>query len=145
VPWRAQYSEQLLVGYRWYDAHGVTPAFPFGHGLSYTTFAYSGLIASAAGASVTVTNSGRVAGQEVVQLYLGFPEAAGEPPQQLKAFGKTIALAPGESATITLALTEREFSFWDVDTHAWVVAKGTHKVGVGASSRDIRLTSTIVV
>jgi beta-glucosidase len=145
VPWRAQYSEQLLVGYRWYDAHGVTPAFPFGHGLSYTTFAYSGLIASAAGASVTVTNSGRVAGQEVVQLYLGFPEAAGEPPQQLKAFGKTIALAPGESATVTLALTEREFSFWDVDTHAWVVAKGTHKVGVGASSRDIRLTSTIVM
>jgi beta-glucosidase len=131
------------VGYRYYDAHKIAPAFPFGHGLSYTSFQFSDLTATPSGASLTVTNNGTVAGQEVVQLYLGFPSSAGEPPQQLKGFNKTALLAPGASVRVTLTLTHRDFSVWDATAHAWSVAKGVHHVGVGASSRDIRLEATV--
>jgi hypothetical protein len=85
----------LFVGYRWHDAHNSPPAFPFGHGLSYTTFGYSNLTATASGVSFTLTNTGSVAGAEVAQLYLGFPASAGEPPQQLKGFQKVCALCEG--------------------------------------------------
>jgi beta-glucosidase len=78
-----------------------------------------------------------------VQLYLGFPANAGEPPQQLKGFNKTAVLAPGASVRVMLALTPRDFSIWDVTSHAWSVANGTHHVGVGASSRDIRLEAAV--
>ena len=143
-PTRAYYDEKLLVGYRWYDANSVAPAFPFGHGLSYTTFAYTGLKASKTAVSVTVTNNGTVAGAEVVQLYLSFPAAAGEPPNQLKAFSKVGPLPAGGSATVELPLSDRSFSIWSVDSHAWTVVHGEFGVAVGSSSRDIRLGGLIV-
>lgn len=144
----AVYSEKLLVGYRWYDAKGITPLFPFGHGLSYTSFAYSNLnVQKGAGAgewtvTVDVANSGPVSGAEVVQLYLGFPAAAGEPPSQLKGFSK-IVVSQGAKQTVTFNLKARDLSIWDVGSTAWTVVPGQFRVMVGASSRDIRATGTI--
>lgn len=91
----SNYTEKLLMGYRWYDYHNVEPMYPFGHGLSYTTFKYDAesLIVEDRNVSITVTNSGKLTGKEVVQLYVGFPEEAGEPPQMLKGF-KKIELDP---------------------------------------------------
>ena len=136
------YTEKLEVGYRWYDAHGVAPKYAFGHGLSYTTFAYSDLAASPGEVSFTVSNAGDVSGAEVPQLYLGFPPAAKEPPRQLKGFTKTKILAPGESTAVKFSLTDRDLSVWDVGTHGWSKQTGTFQVFVGASSRDVRLTGS---
>eukprot|EP01062_Namystynia_karyoxenos_P036582 TRINITY_DN2664_c0_g1_i1.p1 TRINITY_DN2664_c0_g1~~TRINITY_DN2664_c0_g1_i1.p1 ORF type:complete len:799 (+),score=300.59 TRINITY_DN2664_c0_g1_i1:102-2399(+) len=138
----AVYSEKLEVGYRWYAAHGVKPAFPFGHGLSYTTFEYAGLQAGRSSVSCTIKNAGPRAGSEVAQLYLKFPDSAGEPPKQLKGFQK-VHLAPGASQTVTFALDDRSYSIWNVSTHAWAVQHGSFGVMVGSSSEDIRLTGTI--
>ena len=145
VPYEAHYDEKLQIGYRWYDAHGVAPAFPFGHGLSYTSFAYADLAVSKSAVRFTVTNTGAVPGAEVAQLYLGFPTAAGEPPRQLKGFEKTAVLVPGASQTVTLALDARSFSIWDVAQSAWSVVPGDFKVTVGSSSRDARLHATVTV
>lgn len=131
----ASYNERLQVGYRWYDTHGVTPAFPFGHGLSFTTFELSGLLASAASVSAVLRNTGTVSGAAVVQLYLGFPDVACEPPRQLKGFSKK-SVAPGVSVTVTFPLDVRARSIWDTGIHAWVEAKGKFQVVVGLSSRD---------
>ena len=98
----------------------VKPAYPFGHGLSYTTFEYSGLTVSGRTISFTVKNSGSVAGAEVPQLYLKFPDSAQEPPKQLKGFTK-VKLDAGASTTVTFSLDDRSFSIWDVTTHAWKV------------------------
>eukprot|EP00040_Diaphanoeca_grandis_P032533 m.197263 g.197263 ORF g.197263 m.197263 type:complete len:787 (-) comp32656_c2_seq1:40-2400(-) len=136
------YGEKLEVGYRWYAAHKVTPAFGFGHGLSYTTFTYSALAIKGRSISFVVENTGSVAGAEVAQLYVKFPSAAGEPPKQLKGFQK-VMLAPGSSQTIEFMLDDRSFSIWDVTTHAWTVVKGAFGVMVGASSEDIKLMGTI--
>jgi len=106
------YSEGLEVGYRWYNAHDVTPAFAFGHGLSYTQFEYSDLKVDQRSVSVSVKNVGDVDGAEVPQLYLGFPASAQEPPKQLKGFQK-IQLKAGASATVTFPLTDRDFSIWE--------------------------------
>ncbi len=81
-------QQGLFIGYRWYDAHQSEPQFPFGHGLSYTSFAYSGITANTSAVAVTITNTGALAGSEVAQLYIAFPESAGEPPLQLKGFAK---------------------------------------------------------
>jgi beta-glucosidase len=141
------YSEGLQVGYRWYDAHGIQPLFPFGHGLSYTTFKYSNLqVVSAASAtglaqvSFDLTNTGKTAGAEVPQLYVGAPadNYAGEPLSQLRGYTR-VALAPGESRHVTLAVNSRAVSYWDSASHNWVVENGCHPVLVGSSSRDIRL------
>eukprot|EP00043_Microstomoeca_roanoka_P013291 m.130236 g.130236 ORF g.130236 m.130236 type:complete len:782 (+) comp15716_c2_seq1:3-2348(+) len=138
----AYYDEKLLVGYRWYDAHNVEPAFPFGHGLSYTSFSYSNLRVTNMNISVDVTNSGSVDGAEVVQLYLGFPSSAGEPPKQLKGFSK-VQIASGATTTVTFSLNDRDLSIWDVSSHSWTKVQGSFNVFVGASSRDIRLTGTL--
>eukprot|EP00040_Diaphanoeca_grandis_P016729 m.86681 g.86681 ORF g.86681 m.86681 type:complete len:826 (-) comp25989_c0_seq1:109-2586(-) len=147
-PTTAYYDEKLLVGYRWYDAHKVTPAFEFGFGLSYTTFEFSMLSITTSGedysATFTVKNTGSVSGSEVAQLYLEFPATAGEPPRQLKGFEK-VSLASGASATATISLTPRAFSIWDVETHAWTVVSGTFGVMVGSSSRDVRLHDSITI
>ena len=143
-PLEANYSEGLLIGYRWYDAHHVTPLFPFGHGLSYTQFKYSGLTASATNVTIVLTNTGSVAGAEVAQLYLAFPSAANEPPLQLKGFGK-VMLQPGQSATVAFPVTARDLSIWDATTHDWAMQHGTFGVYVGASSRDIRAKGTFTV
>jgi beta-glucosidase len=97
---QANYTEKLHVGYRWYDAHSVTPKYPFGHGLSYTSFGYSNLEATTASVSCSVRNTGQVKGSEVAQLYLAFPEESGEPPLQLKGFAK-VSVAPSLSILTT--------------------------------------------
>ena len=137
------YDEKLEVGYRWYDAHSVEPAFSFGHGLSYTTFSYANMQASKSQVSFTLTNSGQMAGAEVPQLYLGFPASAGEPPKQLKGFDK-VWLAPGASTHVSFALTSRDLSIWDVNTHAWSPVQGSFDVYVGPSSRNVQLKSSFI-
>jgi beta-glucosidase len=140
------YSEGLLIGYRWFDAKGLPTLFPFGYGLSYTTFAYSGLkvrsIASGATATFTVTNTGRAAGAEVAQLYVSMPPAAGEPPKQLKGYQK-VALQPGKSAQVTIDLDRRAFAHWSNSAGGWEVAPGTYTIRVGGSSAKLPLSQTI--
>lgn len=133
----AAYSEGLLVGYRWYDAKHEEPLFRFGYGLSYATFSYSRLIVTLRTTndrpvelSVFVTNTGKRAGAEVVQLYLGSP-AAGEPPRQLKGFQK-VTLKPGERKKVTFTLDSRALSTWEEVKNSWAVAKGTYRVMVGS-------------
>jgi len=140
------YKEGINVGYRWYQANNIKPLFPFGFGLSYTTFAYSGLAVSplpggkGVAVSFQVQNTGKVAGAEVAQVYVGFPSIAegDEAPRQLKGFEK-VSLAPGESKTVHITLNPREFAYWSVDKHDWVTAPGAYKIMAGASSEDIRL------
>jgi beta-glucosidase len=140
------YGEGIFVGYRYYDMKDVTPLFPFGHGLSYTSFSYSNLKVSKtvkAGkmveVSLTVTNIGKAAGKEVVQLYVSDLKASlPRPPKELKGFAK-VALAPGEAGTVAFSLNERALSFYDPHKHAWVAEPGEFEVLVGSSSRDIRV------
>ncbi len=138
------YKEGILVGYRWFDTKKIEPLFPFGHGLSYTTFKYSDLKVqkgagnSVATVSVTITNTGKRAGKEVVQLYLQDPKCTVKRPEkELKGFRK-IDLKPGESKKVTFALTKRDLAFYDVKSKTWVAEKGDYNVLVGSSSRDIR-------
>ncbi|KAF4583646.1 hypothetical protein EYR38_002401 [Pleurotus pulmonarius] len=141
------YTEKLLLDYRYMDANGITPRFEFGFGLSYTTFVYSGplsIVSSASGAravTFTVANSGDVPGTEIAQLYLGFPAGAGEPERVLRGF-EEVVLGVGESRSVTIVLGERDMSIWDVVRHAWIVPPGTFTVTVGASINDVRLTGT---
>jgi beta-glucosidase len=154
---RVLYSEGIDVGYRYYDAKNETPLFPFGYGLSYTHFAYSNLGVTPRRVrngtsnpgptscrcngqsgrqlvvSARVTNTGRVAGSDVAQLYLGDPAAAGEPPRQLKGFGK-VTLRPGRSATVRFVLTGHDLSYWDDAANGWVLPDGRFRVYVGDSS-----------
>jgi beta-glucosidase len=144
------YSEGIEVGYRAYDEQHIHPLFPFGFGLSYTTFSYSGLTVhpgprhDTAIVRFTLTNTGTRVGAEVAQLYVGFPAIAegNEPPRQLKAFRK-VMLAPGESRMIELPLDTRAFSYWSTTAHDWRIALGTFTVFVGGSSEDTPLHATI--
>ena len=140
------YGEGLQVGYRWYDAHGAAPAYPFGFGLTYTQFAFSDLTVATTGDGWTVTarvrNTGVRAGTDVAQLYVAAPAAAGEPPYQLKGFAR-VDLAPGESRAVAFALSPRDLSVWDVAKHAWQVPAGGFRVLVGDSSRDLPLTADL--
>jgi beta-glucosidase len=145
----ATYSEGLKVGYRWYDSQGIEPLFPFGFGLSYTTFSLSGLQVQAASGggtgatvSVAVKNTGSRAGAEVPQLYVGMPAQTGEPPKQLKGYRK-VALQAGESKTVTMSLGQRAFSYWGAG--GWSVAKGCYRIMVGSSSRDIAQQKVVSV
>lgn len=142
------YSEGIFVGYRWYDAKHIEPLFPFGHGLSYTTFTYSNLTITRNGDTtdvhVTVRNTGSRAGSDVVQVYLGPPAS---PPVEMAAKSlaafERVTLAPGASKTLVLHVAARARSYWDVKTHDWVQAEGKRTVFVGASSRDIRLQTDV--
>lgn len=150
----ATYSEGLLVGYRWYDAQNIAPLFPFGYGLSYTTFAFSKLSVSPQSlkpasdgdlrVSLAVTNSGPRSGAEVVQVYIAAPRDSGEPPKQLKGFAK-VSLQPGETKQVSLTLDRRAFSIWDTRTSQWTVIPGNYSVLVGDSSRDLPLKGSVTV
>lgn len=159
-----RYGEGLYVGYRYYDAVDRAVSYPFGHGLSYTTFEYSDLVVTARGpagetpggpaswrgagrvdVAVTVTNSGEVAGKEVVQVYLGDPLASvARPVRELRGFSKVL-LVPGASETVTFTLTERDLSYWSTRANGWLLEGGAFEISVGASSRDLRLVETVTV
>jgi beta-glucosidase len=148
----ATFSEGVFFGYRWYDQQGTDPLWPFGHGLSYTSFGYSRLrvagVASStsnASVSITLTNTGGMAGSEVVQLYLGFPASTGEPPKVLRGFEKVKGMTAGAAATVTFTVTAEEVQVWDTDAQTWAITPGTYSVYVGSSSRDIRLTGSLTV
>jgi len=142
------YTEGIRVGYRGYDLAGKAPLFPFGHGLSYTTFKYSGLkIASTkAGEPVTVTceikNTGKRSGAEVAQLYVGGGHGPVERPvRELKGFTR-VELKPGEKRAVSFTLAKRDFSYYDVAAKSWVMVPGKFQVSIGSSSRDLRLNGT---
>lgn len=141
----ANYTEGLKVGYRWYDVENKEPLFPFGFGLSYTSFSYSHLkVASGKSVEVSfsVRNTGRRAGSEVAQVYLGLPASAGEPPKRLVAWEK-VQLAPGQSRTFTLSLEPQLMSIFNVEKDSWELLPGDYLVSVGGSSRDTPLTATL--
>lgn len=146
---QAQYREGLYVGYRYYDKAGVELCFPFGHGLSYTTFAYSNLAVVQAGDDVTVSvaicNTGTVAGGEIAQLYVsGEQNGVHRPLKELKGFAK-VFLEAGETKTITFSLDSRAFSYYHGAAKGWQVQGGSYNILVGASSQDIRLSKSIEV
>ncbi len=148
---KSTYSEKLEVGYRWYDAHHVQPLFPFGYGLSYTTFKLRNLRVTptkVAGADsktkvevdLQVKNTGKREGAEVVQVYVEQPEKNGEPPRQLRAFTR-VDLKAGESQSVRLNLNPQSFSIYDPDLHKWEMPSGKYEILVGTSSRDLPLRS----
>ncbi len=148
-----RYGEGVLVGYRWYDTRQTDVAYPFGFGLSYTTFACTGVTAELTGTGselgvlvrATVTNTGPVAGTEVVQVYVGDPQAAVvRPARELKAFAR-VPLDPGESREVSFALTARDFSYWHPGLRRWVLEGGQFVVSVGSSSRDLHGQVTVDV
>lgn len=145
-----QYSEGIDVGYRWYDAKGLTPLFPFGYGLSYTTFSFSNLTVGtlpAGGASTitaTVTNTGSRAGADVAQLYVSDPAASGQPPRQLEGFAR-VSLQPGASQTVTFRLTQQNLRYWDPGTNNWATSTGSYGISVGDSDAHLPLSGTLSV
>jgi beta-glucosidase len=145
-----RYGEGLLVGYRWYDAKGIDVTFPFGHGLSYTTFEY-GTTTAEGGADgdivvrVDVTNTGDRDGREVVQVYVApTTSIVQRAPRELKAFA-SVALAAGETRTVELVVRREDLAYWDIRVDRWVVEGGEYTVDVAASSRDIRSTVAVEV
>lgn len=146
-PFDAVYDEGLKVGYKWYDAENKQPLFPFGFGLSYTTYAYSGLKAiSGDGLKVTfkVKNTGSRAGEETAQVYLTLPASAQEPPRRLVGWSK-IALGPGEQKDVTVNVEPQMLSIFNPDKDAWEIVPGEYKVWAGASSRDLPLSTAIAL
>jgi beta-glucosidase len=150
---QVRYGEGIFVGYRGYDALDRQVHYPFGHGLSYTSFDYADLSANVTGrpqdgdlvVNITcrVTNTGDHRGKEVVQLYVGDPEASvARPVRELKAFAK-VDLDPGETTAVAFTLTARDLSYWSTRLHDWALEGGEFELAVGASSRDLRLTTTL--
>lgn len=140
------YEEGIYVGYRYFDSFDREVSYPFGYGLSYTTFEYANPTVKAENGvytiSVDVKNTGKVAGKEVVQLYVAAPEAGqhNKPEKELKAFAKTGELKPGESATVSLKVNAADLASFDETSSSWVVDAGTYNFLIGASSRDIKAT-----
>lgn len=143
---QVNYSEGLDIGYRWFDAKGIEPLFPFGYGLSYTTFRFSRLKLSGNGrtatASFTLTNTGRRPGADVAQAYVAYPAPLGEPPRQLKGYRK-VFLDAGESRRVAIPLGTRAFSYWNSSKQAWAESRGCFGIAVGDSSRSLPLRGVI--
>ena len=146
-----EYSEGVFVGYRWYEARVIEPAFPFGFGLSYTTFHFSNLhipnnefaIGDTITVKFTITNTGKMEGAEVAQLYVQeINPIVDRPNKELKGFRK-VELKPSESKDVSLTLNKHDFSYWDVNTNNWSVNPGRFKILIGASSADIRLEQEV--
>ncbi|MGH7950495.1 MAG: beta-glucosidase family protein [Limisphaerales bacterium] len=152
------YSEGIFVGYRHFDAQDIQPLFPFGYGLSYTTFGFKNLAITPGKISLKnvakktiavnlkVTNTGKRAGEEVVELYVGLPStpAIPQPPKQLKGFAK-ISLKPGQTRHVHLELDAQSLACWNTNTHGWNILPGTYRVMVGYSSRDLPLQGSLTV
>ena len=142
----ASYSEELLVGYRWYDERGVEPAYPFGFGLGYTTFELSGIEVEEVGegfrVSFEVRNTGARRGKAVPQIYVGYEESVGEPPAQLKAFD-AVRLDSGESRTLALEITHDDLAVYDETSGARMFPSGELTFSAGFSSRDIRASAKV--
>jgi beta-glucosidase len=147
-PFDIPYTEGLRVGYKWFEAENKQPMFAFGFGLSYTTYAYSGLKSSVSGKEVTVTfsvkNAGKRAGAEIAQVYVSLPASAGEPPKRLAAWER-VELAAGETKTVSLKLDPLFLSVFNVDKDAWELVPGDYKVFVGGSSQDTPLTQSVKI
>ncbi|MFM2369264.1 MAG: hypothetical protein RL619_1564, partial [Bacteroidota bacterium] len=147
----ANYGEGIFIGYRYYDKKKIEPNFPFGYGLSYTTFAYSDIKTNSTSAkdtdditiSLKVKNTGKVTGKEVVELYVHEQETeVSRPENELKHFEK-VTLLPDEEKTVTFHLTSRDFAYFNSKSHDWVVKSGKFDIRVGGSSRDLPLQQTI--
>ena len=140
-----EYREGLYIGYRYFTTAEKAVRFPFGYGMSYTTFAYSDLAADEQGVSLTVTNTGSVAGTEIVQLYVAKKNSElFRPARELKGFAR-VTLAPGEKQRITIMLDDKAFRFWNVKANRWEIEGGEYELLVGASVEDIRLCEEISV
>ena len=145
-----QYSEGVDVGYRWYDSQGLTPLFPFGYGLSYTTFSFGNLQVGslpdggAATITATVKNTGSVAGADIAQLYVTDPAASGQPPRQLEGFAR-VSLQPGASQTVTFHLTQRNLQYWNTSSNNWATSTGGYGIEVGDSDASLPLSGTLNV
>ena len=140
-----EYREGLYIGYRYFTTAEKAVRFPFGYGMSYTTFAYSDLAADEQGVSLTVTNTGSVAGTEIVQLYVAKKDSElFRPAKELKGFAR-VTLAPGEKQRITITLDDKAFRFWNVKANRWEIEGGEYELLVGASVEDIRLCEKISV
>ena len=145
------YGERIFVGYRYYDTLQIEPLFPFGHGLSYTTFEYGDMTVSNKNitdhetltVTATIKNTGKMAGKEIVQLYVSDPQSSLQRPvKELKGFTK-LSLEPRESKEVRFTLAARDFSFYDPRQSQWIAESGEFEIGIGASSADIRMSETI--
>lgn len=141
-PFEITYDEKLKVGYKWYDAEKKPVLFPFGFGLSYTTYAYSGLSVKGEEVSFTVRNAGRAAGTEIAQVYVSLPEAAGEPPKRLIGWAR-VELAAGESKQVSIPVTHDRFTTYDEASDEWKLVPGSYTVMAGGSSQDLPLHQQI--
>jgi len=144
------YSEKHHFGYRWYDSNRVKPCFEFGFGLSYTKFTYSQMKILNRTLTFKVKNTGNMTGSEIAQVYLGVPQTDNfsywySSPKALKSFSKVMDLQPGEEKEVSIDLKDRYFSYWCVKCQKWTVEPGTYNIMVGASSRDIRMHTTIKI
>jgi beta-glucosidase len=146
---KVEYTEGLFVGYRHFDKSGIKPLFPFGYGLSYTSFAYKNLTVAPAADHTTVafdvTNTGARAGAEVAQVYVGDRHASvPRPVKELKGFAK-VQLNPGETKHVQVSLDRRAFSYYDVKAHKWAMAPGDFDIFVAHSSAEIELTGKVTL
>jgi beta-glucosidase len=147
APFDITYTEGLKVGYKWFDAENKTPLFCFGHGLSYTTYAYSGLKVTTGNETIVtfmVKNTGNRSGIEIVQVYATLPEGTGEPPKRLVAW-EPVELKAGESKTVTLTIEPLHLSIFNVDTDGWQVAGGDYKFWVGSSSQNLPMSQNVSI
>jgi beta-glucosidase len=152
IPAEVTYQEGIYVGYRYYNTFKVKPAYEFGYGLSYSKFSYTKLTLSSTTfnrkliATVTITNTGKAAGKEVAELYLTAPKGQlDKPSEELKGFGKTRLLKPGESQTLTFTLNAKDLASFNTDASAWIADAGKYAVKIGASSEDIKLVKSFTL
>ena len=140
---QSNYSEGLLIGYRWYEKAAFMPAFPFGHGLTYGTFVYSGLTVTGRNVSFTIAR-GTGAGCDTPQLYLSAPTAKSDPTVPVKVLRHFLKVCDA-TTPVTFTISDSDVSGWDIASASWKIVPGVYGISIGSSSADIRLTATITV